>query len=274
MGSSQGIGGSPRFVLAHGVNACVRTAFALSLLCASAAAAQDADAPSEAEERARVHFDAGRNHYNAGAYEAALGEFETAYELSERSDLLYNIYLSLERLGQLDRALEALDRYIAEADDPSENREQLDRRRELLQERISEDGVADDVSSSSSPGNLVPAIAAFAVAGAGLISFGVFGGLALAEDSDLSSGCGEDESCGDAQLENLDRYNLLADISWITAAVAATAGVVLLLTVGLPGGEPNEDRSPQARSWEVLPWVAPAVGGVPSVGLSVKVRSL
>ncbi len=90
------------------------------------------------------------------------------------------------------------------------------------------------------------------MAGVGLVSFAVFGGLALAQDGSLTKSCST--SCSDAQVSTLGTFDLLADVSWITAAVAATTGMVLLFTMGRssPGHE---------QTAVVTPWLAPRGGG-------------
>src|SRR5688572_18048653 len=77
------------------------------LLASNAATAQDA------VERARPHFDAGQQYYADGEFASALREFRRAHELTQHPELLYNIALCYERLGELDRAVETLERYLA-----------------------------------------------------------------------------------------------------------------------------------------------------------------
>ena len=231
----------------------------LALLAPACAGAQDHT------EEARLHFEAGRAHYENGAYESALSEFETAYEQSGRVELLYNLYLTVERLGRMEAALDYLERFIAEGDHEPERLAQLEQRRENLRERMasqtdaetSETSTESTAPAPASGGDMLPAIIAFSVAGAGLLSFAIFGGLALAEDDRLAAGCGVNGTCSDAELSDLSTFSVVADVSWVTAAVAAAAGVVLLVTLGLPG-----DGGDAAFA----PWVTPTAGGVSAVG--------
>ncbi len=209
-----------------------------------------------------MHFEAARSHYERGAYEAALGEFETAYELSHRAELLYNLYLSTERIGRLDEAIDYLDRYLREGAPAADLRTQLEARLANLRERRASqqitDAPADDAQTSpppettTRPGDVVPAAVALGVAGLGLSLFAIFGGLALAEDGALASSCGT--SCSDAQLSALGAYVVVADVGWITAALGAVAGLVLLFTVG----QPSEQPAPVAR---IAPWLDAEHGG-------------
>jgi tetratricopeptide (TPR) repeat protein len=45
----------------------------------------------DAEQRARARYRAGMVHYGLGEYDAAIGEFKAAYEISQAPRLLYNI---------------------------------------------------------------------------------------------------------------------------------------------------------------------------------------
>ncbi|MFO0681348.1 MAG: tetratricopeptide repeat protein [Sandaracinus sp.] len=220
---------------------------------------------SATDTEARLHFEAARSHFERGAYEEALREFQAAYELSHRADLLYNLYLCAERIGELDQAIDYLDRYLHEGAPAADLRTQLEARLVNMHERrdarqAQTAQASDDTASqtppppatTTRPGDIVPAAIAFGVAGAGLLTFAIFGGLALAEDGSLASSCGT--SCSDAQLANLGVYVAVADAGWITAAVGAAAGLVLLFTVGMP--------SEQATSTAlVLPWVDTQNGG-------------
>ena len=232
---------------------------ALVLIASSVASAQ-----TGGDTRARLHFEAGRSHYENGAYEEAMREFLAAYEFSGRADLLYNLYLTAERMADLDRAFEFLDRYLREGAPSDEQRALLEQRRANLEERRARRQAPDPGQppdprpAASTGGDLGPAIAAFAVAGAGLLTFAVFGGLALAEDGSLAQGCGADGSCTDAQLSNLATFDLVADIGWVSAAVAAATGAILLFVFGLPSGD---GATPSAM---IAPWAAPGAAGLSS----------
>lgn len=217
----------------------------LVVTSATASAQGDAD-----EAAARAHFESGRLHFDNGNYEMALREFQASYELSHRAELLYNLYVTSERLGDLPAAVEYLERFLADGNPEADRRAQLERRLRNLRER------RDRTPSTTAPrrGDVVPAAIAFGVAGAGLLSFAITGGLALAEDGSIAAGCGATVSCTDAQLSTLGTLTVIADVSWVTAAVASAAGVVLLLTLGLDSGE--------AESARVVPLVSPTLAGV------------
>lgn len=91
------------------------------LVLAASAAAQDAP-PSEADR----HVSQGEALFEAANYDAALAEFEAAYELLEgtadRYFLLWNIGQCHERLFRYDRALEYYQRYLDEGGPEAEDR--------------------------------------------------------------------------------------------------------------------------------------------------------
>lgn len=79
------------------------------------------------EADARRAYDRGAESFRAGDYEAAIDHFESSYRLSHRAELLFNIGTAADRLGRLDRAIEAYEGYLAElADAP--NRDIVERR--------------------------------------------------------------------------------------------------------------------------------------------------
>jgi hypothetical protein len=106
--------------------------FALVLAATSPAPAW---ATPEGDERAKVLFAAGKDHYDHGQYEQAASEFESAYALSLKPELRYNLYLTYERMGKFDVALTHLDAYLAEGQPSPEERAQLETRREALRQR-------------------------------------------------------------------------------------------------------------------------------------------
>ncbi len=225
---------------------------------------------SASDREARAHFEAARLHFDRGAYEEAQREFEAAYELSHRAELLYNLYLSAERLGDFDAAIGYLERYLSEGAPDDERRAHLTPRLDNLRERHARTTpeepsheVATETPPASAPratssGDLLPAAIAFGVAGAGLMTFAIVGGLALAEDDALAGSCGV--ACTPAQLDTLGTLTLVADIGWVTALVAAVTGTVLVFTVGLPGDAPADTAS-------IAPFLSLDGGGLTAQGV-------
>jgi tetratricopeptide (TPR) repeat protein len=94
--------------------------------------------PSEAdEEQARAHFRLGRAHYDNGEFSDAAGEFESAYRISKRPALLYNLYLAYRDANDLPHAADALRHYL-ELEKKIENRGQLEARLAALDRSLAQ----------------------------------------------------------------------------------------------------------------------------------------
>lgn len=254
-----------------------------------ALAQQDLDAA------ARAHFQSGTAYFETGDYESALREFQRAYDMSQRPALLYNIYLAQERLNQLAPAADALERYLAAVpDDPRHGTLAL--RLENIRRRIAEQqttgaatgtgtgtgaatatgtGAATGTGTATgtgagpsipeeppSSGPPLGAIIAFSAGGAGLVTFGIFGALALSEDSSLASSCGADagRTCTDDQVSTLKTYSLVADLGLTVGVIGAALGAVLLFTAG---GDDHAEARPTAR---ITPWLGSTVAGIAASG--------
>ena len=71
-----------------------------------------AAAQEGSDEEARMHFRLGRAYYDSGRFEEAANEFQQAYELSQRPQLLYNVFIAHRDAGELGEAIEALETYL------------------------------------------------------------------------------------------------------------------------------------------------------------------
>ena len=123
----------------------------LSLVWTERASAQEeSDSPEAmdmarehmADERARSHFEAGRSLYEAGAFERAAAEFQEAYDLSNRPELLYNIYVAARDAGDVRKATSSLERYLDEMESVPD-RANLASRLESLRAQVMELEVQD-----------------------------------------------------------------------------------------------------------------------------------
>jgi tetratricopeptide (TPR) repeat protein len=63
---------------------------------------------SSDDERGRTHFEAGASYYELGRYAEAAHEFQEAFELSGRPEMLINVWRAHERAGQMHEAVLAL----------------------------------------------------------------------------------------------------------------------------------------------------------------------
>ncbi|MBX7191970.1 MAG: hypothetical protein K1X94_07930 [Sandaracinaceae bacterium] len=90
------------------------------------------------DQQARAHFSVGRAMYEAGRFAEAAQEFQQAYDLSHRPQLLYNLYVAYRDSSQLVRARDALRQYLAEVED-APNRLHLMSRLEALEAQVAEE---------------------------------------------------------------------------------------------------------------------------------------
>lgn len=113
--------------------------------------ASPARAQEDALHAAKVHYEAGEQHYLRGRYEEAIREFEEALRLSKRPALLYNIAQAYERLGDLAKTREYLQRYLDSGAATPEEATTLGDKIRVLDERLTRTG--------QSPGPTTPATA-------------------------------------------------------------------------------------------------------------------
>jgi tetratricopeptide (TPR) repeat protein len=92
-------------------------------------------APTVNDDTARAYFKTGKAHFDVGEWEAALADFNESYRLSDRPELLFNIYSCYERLGNAAQAADYLDRYLSLAQVPDADREVLNRKLANLRQR-------------------------------------------------------------------------------------------------------------------------------------------
>jgi hypothetical protein len=106
-----------------------RSALAVLLLCGTPllAHAQDTQVATASEE-AHAHFQRGTDFYNEGRLDAALAEFQRAYEVSPSYAVLYNIGRVRAELGQPVEASRAFAQYLAEGGSaiPAARRQEVD----------------------------------------------------------------------------------------------------------------------------------------------------
>ncbi|HKQ69811.1 MAG TPA: tetratricopeptide repeat protein, partial [Polyangiaceae bacterium] len=173
-----------------------------------AASAQTSD-----DEYARRHFESGAAYLQQSNYDDALREFQAAYSLSKRPQLLLNIANVYERLGKLREAIDALTQYLG--DDPkSVDRTTIETRIANLKKRLdtappvasaspvpTADRAAPPSSAASTaspapspatprhPANRAPAYIGFGVGGAAAIGAVVTGLLANGKFHDAETSC-------------------------------------------------------------------------------------
>lgn len=247
-------------------------------LSAPAAAQQDAatvqqmqaaGTGTQMDTEARARFRVGQSLYESGRFAESAREFEGAYELSHRPELLFNVYVANRDDNNLEKAVPALRAYLAAMPETLPNRINLQARLEAMEATLGERAAAAQASQQqaaeitaaqeraaaaeaaqreaereaqpppdrgfqlSIPGVIIGGVGVAALAG-GLI----VGALALGKVSDLEAMC-PDDRCPPEASDTFDSAQTLvttADILIIGGAVLAAAGLTMVLFgIGAPG---------------------------------------
>ncbi len=210
-----------------------------------------------ADAQARAHFRVARTLYDAGRFAEAAVEFEAAYGLSGRPDLLYNIYLSHRDAQNEEAALVALRNYLASVPN-APDREHLEARLAALEATVAEaerEEEAREAERAEAERRIAEAQAEaernrartrplwpWALIGGGAALIGV--GIALdvvANDQagalraacDTANGANVCNPSVNLEGRRSDILTLagVGDALWITGAVAAIAGTVLYIVL-------------------------------------------
>jgi hypothetical protein len=93
---------------------------------------------------AQQHYAAGEAAFKLGNFEEAAKQYTAAYEAEKHADLLFNIAQCHRNLGQYDKAIFFLERYLEEAQ-PVKNRERIEELiYDLEQQRVVADMKVDE----------------------------------------------------------------------------------------------------------------------------------
>lgn len=194
----------------------------------------EAGAQSSAEsinEEARGLFEAGAAAFSDGRFQDALTYWQGSYGLSHRPELLHNIGIAHDRLGQRDEAIAKYRAFLDERPD-ADNRPYVERRIAQLVEQA-----PDDRDTSGASLN-VAALILTSVGSAMLVS-GLGTGLATnGRFSDLEAAC-PDSVCEESERARAEKVRRLArttDVLLILGGAATLAGVVWWLV----GGEDDD----------------------------------
>lgn len=261
-----------------------RCAFALSVtLCSTLSLATFVQAPARAqvqdvemppsEVAARGHYLMGREHYDAGRFAEAALEFQQAYDLSRRPQLLLNLFLAHRDAGHTRDAAVALRRYLADVPDAPQ-REVLRGRLATLEAQLAADEArareasareasareasaqeasareAGDTGSAttepSTGGGSVGPWVVIGVGGALAIAAIVTGALAASTHGELSASCPDGICPAGYDLEGNRSSGatlaLTTDVLGGVSAAALAAGIVWAI-VDATQGSPSEART-------------------------------
>jgi len=161
-----------------------------------------------------------------------------------------------EAEAERERQIAAQELEAARAEREAAETQAARERQERIDQARSGHATADGLTVSGAVG--------LGLGGAGLVAFAVFAGLSEAEDSDLASRCGRDAGrvCRQSDVETLETYNTVADVTLIAGGGLALVGGALLL-IGL-AARPSDRAEP--RSWLVAPVVGPTAAGLVAGG--------
>lgn len=202
------------------------------------------------EEEARAHFRLAQVHFRRGQFSEAGDEFQQAYELSQRPELLYNVYLSRREAGELAGSIRSL-RALLEFELPSHfRREQLTAQLERLEREIAEleqrvrTEERDRVREEDPPEDRTPAvetnsstwIPGWILAGGGgalLLVGAITGGVALDLYAQVNARCVDSVCPADTEGQRASgqALTLTTDVLLPLGAALAVTGVILALVL-------------------------------------------
>jgi tetratricopeptide (TPR) repeat protein len=138
---------------------------ALRVVLLLAVFATAARAEDEATFRAKAHFEAGRALFTLGNYPDAVREFVAGYQLSPRPQFLINIGQTYRLMGELDKAHDAFQKYVAtSAADDAYRKQVIETVLPELEREIAQKQSAQEAVRAPPPTSGVTAPAAASVA--------------------------------------------------------------------------------------------------------------
>jgi tetratricopeptide (TPR) repeat protein len=200
------------------------------------------------DQEAREHFQLGRTFYDAGRFQQAAEEFEAAYRLSGRPQLLYNLYVAHRDAGELDQAIVSLRAYLEKVPDAPDRvnlKARLQSLEQQAQKHAEQEARAQQATQAGRTGappktrtetkrSVVPWVL-LGTGGGLLVGSIATGVMAQSKAKDLDGACG-DSDCPASQKSNIDTTRTLAittDVLWSVGGACAVTGLVLWLTGAL-----------------------------------------
>ena len=229
-----------------------RTLTFIALLCLSGAAsaqAQEGGTAESLDEEARAVFSAGSTAFDDARYDDALTYFQRAYELSQRSVLLYNVGVAADRMRRDRVALEAFERFLEEVPDHPRRRD-VEARVIVLRQIVADADAAaaahvgepEAVGEDTPPPATVPPDEgpdALSIAGPIVLgTLGLAGVVAAIVGIAGAGSCIERES--GACVEE-------RQVGWVGVGIygglglASIAGAIVWAVVAMSGGAPDDD---------------------------------
>lgn len=254
----------------------VTHALALALVLAAAPAAAQEQAPPEgaseadaqmqnggvteerdlADAQARAHFRAGRSLYDLGRFAQAAQEFESAYRLAQRPELLFNAYVAYRDANDLAGAVRSLGAYldlVQDAPDRVNLQARLASMSEALEQQRAREAELEaerNRPAQPPPAPEGPAVWPWIVMGTGvaMVVVGIVTGVAgLTEADALASLCANNlclPSVGlDERRSTVEALGITTDVLLFGGGAIAVAGLVLGIVLN-SGRAPAETASP------------------------------
>lgn len=240
-------------------------------LSASVVSAQPAN---PADQVAREHFMRGRDAFSLGDFALAAREFDQAYQLSRRPQLLYNIGTAYERLHNWNEANIAFRRYLDEVP-AAPDRAEVEARLRMIEVELQHQAEALQSTQTNTSTRVVvverpvivqpdqprPWRVAFFVAGGLTVLAGgatlAVGLLADARYNDLARGCGQ--TATGCRPDDISDMSLRASV--VNGGIAATsilaAATVTFFVLDLMRPHPTASASPTG----VHAGIVPTAGG-------------
>jgi tetratricopeptide (TPR) repeat protein len=196
------------------------------------------------ETAAREHFDRALELYRAGQYRSARDELNAAAHLDPGGkDLFFNLALVEEKLGQLDAAIAALERFRELERDPAERQRAqttIDRLRgaqKTARDAAATPAPCPEPATQRGPNPVL--IGSASLAAASLVVAAVFGTKALNDDvSDERTSTSFSVAQLRERARRAEREALVADVALAVAAASAGTFVVVWL-LSPSGAEPR-----------------------------------
>ncbi len=244
---------SRRSVVPLGTLAAIAVAMVLSHTTTTLAQSSDEDA--------RRHFEAGESYFRTSDYDGALREFNQAYQLADagkRPAILLSIASVYERMGDLSKTVETLQKWLAEAPADNKDRPTIELRIQNLDKRIRELAAAPPASPSAAPPatapaatsstapppppppepNRTPAYITWGIGGAAAVGAVITGLIANKKYNDADAGCAKTpQGCSDSEVSPIKNMALVSTILTGVAVVGGGVGTYLYLSASSPAQE-------------------------------------
>jgi tetratricopeptide (TPR) repeat protein len=242
-----------------------RRAYALSLaivalasassLGAPRARAEDASEESEEEPEktpaqieAEKHYKRAKELYSLGRYREAIAQLEAALKLDPKgAELLYNLGLVHEKLGDADEAIDAYQRYLKVLGDDVDPEE--DKKIRGIIKRL--EGAKAELAAKEAKKTehrFTSVSTGLAVGSAVAVGFTLFFGVnALNHDKkarDFMVGSDGTAADRDALIDKSKREAIFADVFGVAAIGAGVASAILYFTSEFPKTDNPEDSKP------------------------------